>query len=147
GEVSRPGPADPSASEGDPVEVDRPARRAEAAGGLVALGTAVLLVGLGGVLGLTTGLVFVAGVGGALIGLVLAGSPRPRRTLRIVAIGLAVATVLVGAVGGWLIALAEGGSLGLFEYLWAMTGVLVPVELIVAALAASWGVGAGPIRP
>ena len=62
------------------------------------------------------------------------------------AIGLAVAAVLVGAIGGWLIALAEGGTLGLLDYLWALTGVLVPIEAVIAALAAAWGVNAGPIR-
>lgn len=108
--------------------------------------TAGLLLLLGGVLGMTTGLLFVAGVGGAIIGLLLAGSPRPRSGLRIAGVALAVGAVLVGAVGGWLIALGEGGALGLVDYLWALTGVLVPVEGIVAALAAAWGLSAGPIR-
>ncbi|HYL40314.1 MAG TPA: hypothetical protein VET90_03305, partial [Candidatus Binatus sp.] len=88
----------------------------------------------------------VAGVGGALTGLVLAASPRPRPGLRLAAVGLVAASVVAGAVGGWLIATAEGGSLGLLDYLWATTGLLVPVELAVAAVAAAWGLGAGPIR-
>jgi hypothetical protein len=114
---------------------------------LVAITTAGVLVVVGGVLGLTTGLLFVAGAGGALIGLLLAGSERPRQRLRALAIGLAGAAVLVGAVGGWLIALGEGGALGLLDYLWATTGLLVPAEAAVAAVAAAWGVRAGPIRP
>lgn len=121
--------------------------RPELGAGLVAAATAAVLVLMGGLLALTTGLLFVAGVGSALTGLVLAASPRPRSTLRVIAIVLAVAAVVVGAVGGWLIALDEGGALGLLDYLWAVTGLLVPVEALVAALAAAWGVGAGPIRP
>lgn len=113
---------------------------------LAAIGTAGLLLLLGGVLGMTTGLLFVAGVGGAIIGLLLAGSPRPRSRLRIAGIALAVGAVLAGAVGGWLIALGQGGALGLVDYLWALTGILVPVEVIVAAIAAAWGLSAGPIR-
>ena len=113
---------------------------------LASILTAAVLVVLGGVLGLTTGLLFVAGVGSALTGLLFAGSPRSRSRLRAVAVGLAVAAVLVGAVGSWLIGLAEGGTLGLLDYTWALTGVLVPIEAAIAAIAAVWGVNAGPIR-
>jgi hypothetical protein len=120
--------------------------RAEAGAVGVATGTAILLVLVGGVLGLTTGLLFVAGAGGAMTGLILAGSPRARSRLRVAALSLAVGAVVVGAVGGWLIALGEGGALGLLDYVWAMTGVLVPVEALVAALGALWGVSVGPIR-
>lgn len=120
--------------------------RAEAGALAAAIVTAALLLLLGGVLGMTTGLLFVAGVGSAIIGLILAASPRRRSQLRIAGIAMAVGAVLVGAIGGWLIAVGEGGALGLIDYLWALTGILVPVEVIVAALAAAWGVSAGPIR-
>lgn len=133
-------------AEGAADEEGKPTWQPEIAGGLASLVTTVVLVLLGGVLGLTTGLVFVAGVGGAITGLLLAGSPRPRPRLRVVAVGLAVAAVLVGAVGGWLIAVGQGGTLALGDYLWALTGLLVPVEIVMAALAAAWGVAAGPIR-
>ena len=105
-----------------------------------------MVVVLEGVLGLASGLLFVAGVAGALIGLVAAGSARPRPWIRRFALGLAAAMVLVGAVGAWLAAAAEGGTLGLFDYLWATTGLLVPFELAVALLAAAWGSRNGPIR-
>lgn len=112
----------------------------------VAVATALVLVIVGGLLASTTGLLFVAGVGGALTGLVLAGSTRPRERLRGFGIGLAIAAVAVGAVGTWLFARAEGGALDLVDFLWATTGLLVPAEAVVAALAATWGVRAGPIR-
>jgi hypothetical protein len=111
-----------------------------------AIGTLVALVAVGGILELLTGLLFVAGVGGALIGLLVAGSSRPRRTRRGLAVGLATGAVAVAALGIWLIARAEGGTLGLFDFLWATGGLLVPAEAIVAALAAAWGESAGPIR-
>jgi hypothetical protein len=40
---------------------------------------------------------------------------------------------------------AEGGSLGLLDFLWATDGILVPVELAIAIVAASWGARSGPI--
>jgi hypothetical protein len=107
---------------------------------------AALLVLVGGILASNSGLLFVAGVMAAVIGLVAAGSTRPRPWVRRFAIGVAGVAVVVGAVGTWLIALAQGGDLGLFDYLWATRGVLVPFELLIAAIAASWGAGAGPIR-
>jgi hypothetical protein len=111
-----------------------------------AVATAVALIVVGGVLASTSGQLFVAGVGGAVVGLALAGAQGRRRTARRVAIGLAVAAVAAGALGTWLIALGEGGTLGLAEFLWATSGLLVPAEVVVATIAAAWGVGAGPIR-
>ena len=110
-----------------------------------ALGTGVLVV-VGGILETTTGLVFVAGAMGAAIGLLYAGSARPRASIRRRSVLGAIAAVAVGAVAIWLIALQQGGALGLFDFLWATTGLLVPVELAAAALGAAWGAGAGPIR-
>ncbi len=121
-------------------------RRAELAAVVAAVATAGMLVVVGGLLALTTGLIFVAGVGGALVGLLLAGEARAPSSRRSLAVGLALGAVVVGAVGVWLLARAEGGALGLLDFLWATTGLLVPAELVVAALAALWGVRAGPIR-
>lgn len=112
----------------------------------LAMAVALVLVLVGGILESTTGLVFVAGVGGALVGLALAGSPRPRQRMRWLGMGLAALAVAGGAIGTWLIALGQGGTLGVIDFLWATTGLLVPVEAAVAALGAVWGVGAGPIR-
>ena len=142
GEVA---PGDRRAEALPPPEAARRRLSPEASAILVAAAMAAILVIVGGVIGSTIGPVFVAGVGGGLLGLLLAGSSRPRPSLRWVGILLAVAAVLAGAVGSWLIALAEGGTLGPVDFLWATTGLLVPVEAIVAAIAAAWGVGAGPI--
>lgn len=108
--------------------------------------TALVLVLVGGPLSSTAGLVFVAGLGGAIVGLLLAGSPRAPRVRRRLGLGLAVGAVVAGAVATWLFAQGEGGTLGLLDYLWATTGLLVPAEIAVAAIAAAWGVSAGPIR-
>jgi hypothetical protein len=113
--------------------------------GVAAVGAALLVV-LGGLVGTTSGLLFVAGVTGGLVGLFAAGSARPRSWIRRFAIVLAIAVVVVGAVGAWLVGLAQGGDLGLLDFLWATSGLLVPAELVAAILAAVWGVRAGPIH-
>jgi hypothetical protein len=113
--------------------------------GVAVIGAALLVV-LGGLVGTTSGLLFVAGVTGGLVGLIGAGSARPKSWVRRFSIALAVAVVVLGAVGAWLVGLAQGGDLGLFDFLWATSGLLVPAELLAAILAAAWGAGAGPIR-
>ena len=105
--------------------------------------TAAVIVVLAGVLGTTVGTLFVAGFGGALDGLLLAGSFRSRSARRGLAIGLAVAAVWAGALGTWLLALSEGGSLGLIDFMWATTGLLIPAATVVAGLAAAWGASVG----
>ena len=112
---------------------------------VAALGSAVLVV-VAGVLGLTTGQLFVAGVSGAAVGLIAAGSERPKPWVRRYSIVVALGVVAVGAIGSWLIAAGQGGSLGLLDFLWATSGLLVPAEALVAGLAAAWGAGAGPVR-
>jgi len=112
---------------------------------VVAVVGAAVLVLVGGILASNSGLLFVAGVTAAGIGLVAAGSSRPKTWIRRFAIGLAIVVVVVGALGAWAIALAQGGNLGLLDFLWATTGILVPAELLIAALAAAWGARAGPI--
>ena len=133
---------------GDAADADRPAGAAapELQAAVVAIVGAALLVLVGGVLAFTTGLLFVSGVTAAAIGLFLAGSSRSRTWVRNVAIVTSIVVVLVGAVGAWLVGLAEGGNIGLLDFLWATTGLLVPAELVIAVLAAAWGAGAGPIR-
>jgi hypothetical protein len=118
---------------------------AELRAAIIAVAGAAVIVVLQGLLAQTTGLLFVAGVAGALMGLVAAGSARPRPWVRRFALALAAAVVLVGAVGAWLLAVAEGGTLGLLDYLWATSGLLVPFELVIALLAAAWGARSGPI--
>ncbi|HEX7949365.1 MAG TPA: hypothetical protein VF494_03370 [Candidatus Limnocylindrales bacterium] len=119
---------------------------AEAKALVAAVVGAAALVLVGGVLALTSGQLFVVGVTAGAIGLLAAGSERPKPWIRRFAIVVALAVVAVGAVGTWVIAANEGGSLGLLDFLWATTGLLVPAELVVAVLAAAWGANAGPVR-
>jgi hypothetical protein len=113
---------------------------------VIAIVGAALLVVVEGILDVTTGLLFVAGITSAIVGLVAAGSPRPKRWVSRFALAVAVLVVVAGAIGAWLVALAEGGKLGILDYLWATTGLLVPFELVVAVLAAAWGARNGPVR-
>jgi hypothetical protein len=119
---------------------------AEAKALVTAVVGAAALVLVGGALALTSGQLFIVGVTAAAVGLLAAASDRPKPWIRRFAIVLALAVVAVGAVGSWLIAAGEGGSLGLLDFLWATTGLLVPAELVVAVVAAAWGANAGPVR-
>jgi hypothetical protein len=106
------------------------------------------------ILASTTGLLFTSGVTGAGVGLVLArasaprGAARPitRRAVAWLAVALSIAAVGVAAVATWLVARGEGGTLGLLDYLWTTFGPFIPGEAIVAAVAAAWGAGAGPVQ-
>jgi hypothetical protein len=109
---------------------------------VVAIVGAAAFAMVGGILSSATGLLFGAGIVGALIGLLLA----PDRSRTGAAAALAVASVLVGALGIWLVARAEGGVLGPVDYLWETFGLLVPAQAVLASLASAWGVRAGPLR-
>jgi len=122
---------------------------------LVALVGALLLYGLGALLSSSAGLVFVAGLTGAAVGLVLARAAAPgpteepgltRRQVRWSAVALTVLAVVLGAAGTWLHALAEGGALGPVDYLLDTFGIIVPAELVIGAIGAAWGAGAGPVQ-
>ena len=121
----------------------------------MALVGAVVLFLVGAILASTAGLLFVAGLTGAGIGLVLARARVPGdageaalspRAVTWLAIGLAIASVVVAAIGTWLFALREGGVLGPIDYLLTTFGPFVPGELLITALTAAWGAGAGPIE-
>jgi hypothetical protein len=122
---------------------------------IVALAGSAALVLVGAILASTVGLLFVSGLCGAAIGLVLARAaaprdelrlPTPRRTVAWLAIALSIGAVAVGAVATWLIALGEGGTLGLIDYLLAVFGPFLPAEAVIAAATAWWGATAGPIQ-
>lgn len=118
--------------------------RAVAYGAIAALGGAVAIVVLGGVLAISAGLLVVAVTTGYAVGVATkagagaAGGPARRRTWRWTAVGVAVAGVLVGQLGLWLFARTEGGVLTLPDYLAQTFGALVPLQVLLAGVAAWW---------
>lgn len=108
-------------------------------GFLAADAGAVAIIVFGGVLALSGGLLVVAGVIGWAVAAALrtgAGlhrSPGPGLGW---AVGLAVLSITLGQLGLWVYALTEGGVLGPLDYLAQAFGLLVPLELIIAALVA-----------
>ncbi|MEZ0241697.1 MAG: hypothetical protein ACAH65_12955 [Chloroflexota bacterium] len=124
----------------------------------IAAGGAGLLFVVGGLLSTTAGLLFIAAVTGAGAGLTLAGLAAPatsgpageeiaaaRSTVLRAAVALAVSAVVVAAIATWLFARSEGGVLDIVDYLWSTFGLLVPGEVLVAAVGAAWGATAGPV--
>jgi hypothetical protein len=123
--------------------------------GIVAAVGAALLFLVGAVVASTAGLVFVSGVMGAAIGLLLARASvstdeRPpalrRGAVTWLAIGIAAGAVAVADVATWLNARGEGGTLGLLDYLLQTFGLFVPGELFATAFGAVWGASAGPVQ-
>lgn len=115
--------------------------RGIAFGAIAALVGAALVVVFGGALAVSAGLLVVASAVGYSVGLATvigAGDtlPPPRRSW--IAGGLAGLGVLLGQIGLWLFARAEGGVLGPVDYLGQTFGVLVPVEVLLAAAVAWW---------
>ena len=106
-----------------------PARRAARALAAGFIGAAVIAF-LGGPLSVTLGLVVVS----AVIGWAVGSVARPSLGL---AVGMAIGSIALGLVGIWLFARLEGGVLGLPDYLAAVHGPLVLVELAVAGLVAA----------
>jgi hypothetical protein len=108
---------------------------------IVAAVSIAAIVVLGGVLAFSAGLLVVAAVAGRAIGLALdlgggAAVRPPTRTW--LAVGIALATVGFGQLGLWWYAGTEGGVLGPLDYLGEAFGVLVPLELGLAAAFAWW---------
>jgi hypothetical protein len=121
---------------------------------MVALGGAVLLTFVGAILASTEGLLFVAGVTGGAVGLVLSraaapgpeADPVPRTRIARLAVGLSVAAVALAALATWIYARGEGGTLGPIDYLLTTFGPLVPGEAVIAAVTAWWGARIGPVQ-
>jgi hypothetical protein len=100
---------------------------------------ALAIVVLGGVLAISAGLLVVAAATGWAVGLGLRVGARDtlfsgRRSR--VALVLAVGSIVVGQLGLWLYALTEGGVLGPIDYLGQVFGLLVPLEIVAAAVIA-----------
>ena len=121
-----------------PDRVVSPARGVAFAVIAAAAGAAAITV-LGGVMAVSAGLLVAAAATGWLVGVALrfgAGdtlaSGRPVQ----LAVRLSLLAVALGQLGLWLYARAEGGVLGPFEYLAETFGLLVPLELLAASVAA-----------
>jgi hypothetical protein len=118
--------------------------------------TAGVLILVGGILEEQRGLLAIAALGGAVIGLLAAGAAAspdgvtppllPRRVVTRLAVGLALATIAAAGLGIWVHARLEGGVMDPLSYLWATLGLYVPAQAVIAAIAAAWGAGNGPIR-
>ena len=134
------GPAEPAARrritlERPPGERYQPARSNLAASGevlggirgpvTIALGGVLVFVVLGGILGITAGLVVVAGLLGWLTGFLV----RPPWRAAAVAAGVVVA----GLLGIWLFGRWEGGVLNPIDYLAEVHGFAGPLDILAAA--------------
>lgn len=115
--------------------------RAVASGTIAAVLAGAVFLVFAGPLSFSAGLVVIAVFAGRLIGLVVRTSAGPAissdaRT--VVAMLLTIAWFVGAQVGVWLYARAEGGALGLFDYLGQTFGPLVPLQLFVAVGIAWW---------
>ena len=101
---------------------------------------AALIVVVGGVMTLTTGLLVVAGLTGGAVGLALRWGAAHRLTRRRrigLALVIALIAVVAGQVGLWQYGLTEGGVLPFFDYLGQVFGPLVPLEIAAAGVVAA----------
>lgn len=104
---------------------------------LLAVAGAVAITLAGGLLGITAGLLVIAGALGWAIAVVLSRGPDVAGG-RWLAPALAASAVALGQVGLWLVARQEGGTLDPVSYLAEVFGVLVPLQLAIAAAVAWW---------
>lgn len=117
------------------------AGRAVAVAGLAGLAGALAIVLLGGLLGMSAGLLVVAGATGWAIGTALrslAGSTMARPRRNGLAVAITVVAIVLGQVGLWWYARTEGGVLGPADYLGATFGPLVPAQLVLGIALAWW---------
>ncbi len=129
-----------------PKQADASATRGTAAravglGAAAAVVVVAAVVVLGGILAISAGLVVVAAAAGYAIALAVqsgAGSSLTGPARRRTALMLAVLAILLGQVGLWLFARSEGGVLSPIDYLGQTFGVLVPLQVLIAAAAAWW---------
>jgi hypothetical protein len=103
---------------------------------LLAGAGAVVITIAGGLLSITAGLLVIAGALGWAIAVLSRGTEVGSR--RWLAPALASSGVALGQVGLWLVARQEGGTLDPIAYLGETFGVLVPLQLAIAAVVAWW---------
>jgi hypothetical protein len=110
-------------------------------GDIVALAGAIAITLAGGLVTITAGLLVVAAVVGWAVALAVAFGAGPTlrgRTRTMVSVVTALVGVGLGQIGLWLLARSEGGVLPLIDYLGETFGILVPLQLAIAALFAWW---------
>ena len=120
-----------------------------------AVGAAVL-TGIVGVLAETTGTIFVSGLVGAIIGLLVSATAvapapgslpaRSRAEAIRLATWVAIGMVIVAGFAIWVVGRIEGGVMDPISYLWTTLGLGLPFLGLVAAAAAAWGAANGPVR-
>ncbi len=110
------------------------ARRLLGATATAAVGA--VLIGIGGIFALTTGLIVVAAAVGLVIGWFMRGLSGGPTAGPLIAAVLAVGGVAIGQILLWLVANAEGGVLGPVDYLAQTFGALVVAQLVVAGVGA-----------
>jgi hypothetical protein len=142
GRPRAPGPgADPDPHTAEAGPTGAAPVRGIAFGAIAALVGAALVVLFGGALAVSAGLLVVASAVGYAVGLATmvgaADTLSPRRRPWIAG-ALAALGMLLGQVGLWLFARAEGGVLAPIDYLGQTFGVLVPLEVLLAAVVAWW---------
>ena len=106
---------------------------------IASLAGAAAITILGGVLGVSAGLLVVAAATGWAVATGLrvgAGGQYSRSDHLRLALTLTLGAVALGQAGLWVYARSEGGVLAPLDYLWEVFGVLVPLELMAAALVA-----------
>jgi hypothetical protein len=109
---------------------------------VVVLVGALVLVVLGGIATVTSGLIVVAGAIGFGVAVALQLGARGRLSSRrriVLAVGLTAGSIALGQLGIWQYGRAEGGVLPLIDYLAEVFGPLVVVEFVVGAVVA-WAV-------
>lgn len=130
-------PNDPTAAGADEASPGRAIAFGVLGGGIVAL----ILVVAAALLAFTAGLIVIAYFMGRVVGSVIkaaAGSTLPSTVRESAAILISVGWIAVSWIAVWLVSLREGGILPLGDYLAQTFGPLVPLEFMIATLAAWW---------
>jgi hypothetical protein len=128
-------------AEGDAAKPHRsPIRGIVLASAVGTIGSAASIV-LFALASVSAGLLVVAALTGLFVAEALragGGTTLPARLRQGLALATAIESVVVTQLGIWLYARAEGGALGLLDYLGQTFGLLVPVQLAIAGLVAWW---------
>jgi hypothetical protein len=131
-----------------PAPVGSHWRALSVSAGVGAVGALATIL-LGGVLGLSAGLLVVAGATGWGIGAawVAAGRDAVQASRRLwLTAAVAIGSFVAGQLGLWLNARAEGGVLTLPDYLGQTFGLLVPLQAVLV-IGVAWWTARSTTRP